>query len=106
MIICEKIACESIHKCWDSYECNSTALSDNSTSDSNIECFAYHSCNNAIKIESTSNADILCYGSFSCYKANLIQHIGFTNKADICCNGLYSCAFAEYIYNENGNIYC
>ena len=84
-------------------------MSDTSESGlSNIECYGYHSCTQAIKIESTSSAYIRCYGAYSCADAVLIQHKIISSSFDrgIECYGLYSCAFVDSIYNDKGLVYC
>ena len=68
-------------ECWEEYECKLQTIT---TSTSNIECYGYYSCTNAVLIESTSNGNIECYGSYSCYNSDLITH-NASSYANIVC---------------------
>ena len=92
---------DSIHQCHNAYSCDLTSIIDNSTaSSSNIECYGYFSCAQAITIQSTGSADIYCYGSYSCYQAELIQRTSTTYYKHIDCyvHGIYICLLICNVY--------
>ena len=60
--------------CHTANSCFGNTIVDSATnSASDIQCYGYNSCSEAVKIESLGSAFIHCYGSFSCYDAQLIQ---------------------------------
>ena len=75
--------------CHNAYECALTLISDNTTDNSNIECYGYHSCSNCNLIESSATANIQCHGSFSCYNSSVIQITGTVYSQQINCMFMY-----------------
>ena len=97
---------QSTYQCHDAYECALAAISDSTTTGSNIECYGYHSCTQAPTIVSTATAHIMCFGGYSCAEAGSIEHTGTSYQRHIFCYGSFSCAYVDDIYNEYGFIVC
>ena len=102
----DRVYGQSTYECHNASECALAAISDSTTTGSNIECYGYHSCTQATTILSTANAHIFCYGGYSCVEAESIEHTGTSYTRDICCYGSFSCAYVDDVYNEDGTIYC
>ena len=90
------------YECHDEYSCVGTSIT--TSSDRDIECFGYHSCDSA---SLWTGGIIKCYGGYSCFNASSLIATG-SNALGIQCLGVYSCANSDYIYSSNvyADVHC
>ena len=83
-------------ECYDAYSCVFDDILDINTS---IECYGYHSCNQA---SIQTSFVVYCYGGYSCLNANVV----YSKYGRIDCHGLGSCARIDSLVDIDGITYC